>query len=81
MNKNNDSQAAEKTKTSQATWPDFAAGLYDKLSGGGGKITYEFNDLNVFIPARLGNSDHFHWKLSGSISIGTENNENQEGNE
>lgn len=78
--KNNQSNAAEKTKTSEATWPDFAAGLYDKLSGRGSEITYSFDDLNIFIPAKLGQSDHFHWKLTGDIKISTENNDNQETN-
>jgi hypothetical protein len=79
LNKNNSS--AEKTKTSQATWPDFAAGLYDKLSGRGTRITYEFDDLNIFIPAKLGDeSDHFHWKLSGAIMISSEDEVNQEKN-
>ena len=78
MSTKNSSSAAEKTKTQQATWPDFAAGLYDKLSGRGTKITYEFDDLDVFIPSKLGESDHFHWKLNGSIRISTEDEVNQE---
>jgi|GEM_PF-109033 len=80
-NKNNSSNAAEKTKTSQATWPDFAVGLYDKLSGRGAQIKYEFDDLNIFIPAKLGESDHFHWKLSGILNISTKDEVNQEKND
>ncbi len=79
--KSDRSTAAEKTKTKEATWPDFAVGLYDKLSGRGTKITYEFDDLNVFIPSRLGdNSDHFHWKMNGIIHISSQVQVNQENN-
>ncbi|MBA3238418.1 MAG: hypothetical protein H0T62_08760 [Parachlamydiaceae bacterium] len=74
--------SAEKTKTKEATWPDFAAGLYDKLSGRGSQITYEFNDLSLFIPSKLGNeSDHFHWKMDGIVRISTQDNVNQEKND
>lgn len=80
--KSNSSSAAEKTKTKEASWPDFAVGLYDKLSGRGSQITYEFDDLNVFIPAKLGDdSDHFHWKMNGTIRISSENDHNSENND
>lgn len=75
QNKNNTSAAAEKTKTAQATWPDFAAGLYDKLSGKGSQITYEFENLDIFVPSKLGEADHFHWKLNGTIRMSTQDQE------
>ncbi|MBA2727422.1 MAG: hypothetical protein H0U49_04535 [Parachlamydiaceae bacterium] len=81
INKNDQSNSAEKTKTQQATWPDFAAGLYDKLSGRGSQITYEFDDLNIFIPAKLGETDHFHWKLNGILNISTKDRVNQDSDE
>jgi hypothetical protein len=78
-NRSDQSISAEKTKTKDATWPDFAAGLYDKLSGRGSQITYEFDDLSLFIPAKLGNdSDHFHWKMNGIMRISTQDQVNQE---
>ena len=64
--------AAEKTKTHEATWPDFAVGLCDKLTGRGAEISYEFNDMSLHIPAKLGDSsDHYHWKLQGTLIIRT----------
>lgn len=79
MNKyNNMSVSAEKTKGNQATWPDFAAGLYDKLSGRHCRMTYELQDLDIFVPAKLGESDHFHWKLNGTINISSQDDTNQE---
>lgn len=76
------SSAAEKTKTKEATWPDFAAGLYDKLSGRGSQITYEFDDLSLYIPSKLGDdSDHFHWKMNGTIHISSQDQVNSEQND
>ncbi len=72
--------SAEKTKTSQATWPDFAASLYDKLTGRGANITYEFDDFSFYVPAKLGDeSDHFHWKMNGSLNIRTQDDVNSTG--
>ena len=79
--KSNQSDAAEKTKTKDATWPDFAAALYDKLSGRECQITYEFDNLNLFIPSKLGDTDHFHWKMDGIIRISSKDHVNQENND
>ncbi|MBA3816608.1 MAG: hypothetical protein H0X29_08845 [Parachlamydiaceae bacterium] len=69
--------SAEKTKTSQATWPDFAASLYDKLTGRGANITYDFEDFSINVPSKLGeDSDHFHWKMNGKINIRTHDDVN-----
>lgn len=66
-------KAAEKTKTSEATWPDFFAGLYNKLTGQNAGITYDFNDLNLYIPAKMGEDNgHFHWKVNGSLRVKTD---------
>jgi hypothetical protein len=88
VTKSNQSPKAseEKTKNSQANWPDFAVSLYDKLTGRGAEITYEFDDFNLAIPSKAGKeSDHFHWKMDGIINIRTtdqvnhsENSENAE---
>ncbi len=80
MNKNVRSAAAEKTKTQQATWPDFAVGLYEKLSGRGSKITYELQDMEIFVPAKLGDTDHFQWKLNSVVSISSQDETNEEEN-
>ncbi len=72
---------AEKTKTAQATWPDFMVSLYDKLTGKGAEITYEFQDFSVHIPAKLGeNPGHFHWKIDGTLNIRTSENIQHEQN-
>ena len=32
------------------TWPDLAIGLYDRLTGRGAEIVYEFQDFELLIP-------------------------------
>jgi hypothetical protein len=48
MNDKSTEKIAETT-----TWPDLAIGLYDKLTGRGAEITYEFQELEILIRAAL----------------------------
>ncbi len=52
------------------TWPDLAIELYDRLTGRGAEITYEFDNMEVWIPSGTGEAaDHAHWKFNGSIKV------------
>jgi len=54
------------------TWPELAVGLYDKLTGRGAEITYEFDNFELFVPSRAGdNPDYAHWRMHGSVKIRT----------
>jgi len=54
------------------TWPELAIGLYDKLTGRNAEITYEMNNLEVFVPSGTGESAaQAKWKLNGTIKIRT----------
>lgn len=54
------------------TWPDLAIGLYDKLTGRGAEITYQFEDLQVAIPAGTDpNAASAKWTLNGTLKIRT----------
>lgn len=54
------------------SWPDVAIGLYDKLTGRGAEITYEFQDLEVVVPSKAGDgAEHANWKLNGLLKIRT----------
>jgi len=35
------------TSENTTTWTDLAIGLYDRLTGRGAEITYEFNNMEV----------------------------------
>ena len=52
------------------TWPELAAALYDKLTGRGAEITYEFEHMSVSVPS--GTSDgasHAKWHIDGILKI------------
>jgi len=53
-------------------WPDLAIGLYDRLTGRGAEIVYEFADMSIQIPSGTGsNAEHAEWKLNGTMKIRT----------
>jgi len=52
------------------TWPELAIGLYERLTGRGAEITYEFEDMRIDVPDRIGeNADHAQWGLDGTVRI------------
>ncbi|WP_336036465.1 hypothetical protein [Halobacterium yunchengense] len=55
-----------------STWPELAIGLYDRLTGRGAEIVYEFEDMTVDVPSKVGDdADHAHWRLDGTVRITT----------
>lgn len=60
------------TTTDPQTWPDLAIGLYDKLTGRGAEISYEFDDFEVMVPSQAKeNASSAQWKLNGTLKIRT----------
>jgi len=58
------------------TWPDLAISLYDRLTGRGAEITYEFEDMEVEVPSKVGaDADHATWRVDGTVRITTEESE------
>lgn len=56
-------------------WPELAIGLYDKLTGRGAEITYEFEHMEVWVPSGTGeNAVSAKWKLNGTLKIRTRDN-------
>jgi hypothetical protein len=54
------------------TWPDLAIGLYDRLTGRGAEITYEFEDFELLIPSSASaDATHARWRMSGLLKIRT----------
>ncbi|MEM1127150.1 MAG: hypothetical protein AAGI71_10910 [Bacteroidota bacterium] len=63
------------TKEDTRTWPELAIGLYDKLTGRGAEITYEFDNFDLYVPSGTGDKvEHAHWKMNGAIRIRTRDN-------
>lgn len=64
--------ANTKTPENTTTWPELAIGLYDKLTGRGAEITYEFDNFELFVPSSAtGAEEHAKWKMNGVIRIRT----------
>jgi hypothetical protein len=54
------------------TWPELAIDLYDKLTGRGAEITYEFENLDIFVPSSAtAEATHAKWRLNGILRIRT----------
>jgi len=54
------------------TWPELAIGLYERLTGRGAEITYEFEDMQVDVPDKVGeDADHARWRLDGTLTVRT----------
>jgi hypothetical protein len=64
------------TNPDTTTWPDLAIGLYDKLTGRGAEITYEFNGLEISVPSSAStDARHATWRLNGTVKIRTKDAE------
>lgn len=54
------------------TWPDFAEGLYEKLTGRGSQISYHFDDMIVEVPRDTSaGAPRATWRLHGKLHIST----------
>jgi hypothetical protein len=61
---------AEQTGTT--TWPELGMSLYEALTGKGAEITYEFNNLEVYVPsAASASAVHAKWIINGIMKIRT----------
>ena len=52
------------------SWPELAISLYDKLTGRNAEITYEADDMEVWVPSGFGDdASHAKWKVNGTLKI------------
>ena len=59
-----------------STWPDLAIGLYDKLTGRGAEITYEFDHFELQVPSGANETaTHATWRMNGTLRIRTRDTE------
>jgi hypothetical protein len=55
------------------TWPELAIGLYDCLTGRGAEITYQFENMEVYVPSSASeHAVHAKWKVNGLLKIRTQ---------
>jgi hypothetical protein len=58
--------------TNTTNWPDLAISLYDRLTGRGAEIIYEFDNLEVAVPSDASNNAAYaKWKFNGILRIKT----------
>ena len=58
-------------------WPELAIGLYDRLTGRGAEITYEFDKMEVAVPSNASDdASYANWKLNGTLRIRTRDTKN-----
>jgi hypothetical protein len=51
-------------------WSELAITLYDKLTGRNAEITYEADDVEVWVPSGVGDDvTHAKWKVNGALRI------------
>jgi hypothetical protein len=70
------SDLPEETIDETTNWPDLALALYDRLTGRGATITYEFEDMEVDVPSKVGeDADYARWRVDGTVRITTSEEE------
>jgi hypothetical protein len=68
-----DAETTEERIDETTTWPDLAISLYDRLTGRGAEIIYEFEDMEVEVPSGTGeDAEHARWRLDGELRVSTE---------
>ncbi len=51
-------------------WSELAISLYDKLTGRNAEISYEADDMEVWVPSGVGEqASHAKWKINGTLKI------------
>lgn len=51
-------------------WSELAISLYDKLTGRNAEISYEADNMEVWVPSGVGEeASHARWKVNGTLKI------------
>ncbi len=52
------------------TWSELAISLYEKLTDRDAEITYEADDMEIWVPSGIGeDATHAKWKVNGALKI------------
>lgn len=58
-------------------WPELAISLYDKLTGRGAEISYNFENFELHVPSSASDDAvHAKWKMNGTIRVTTRDTAN-----
>jgi hypothetical protein len=70
------SETPEERIDETTSWPQLAIGLYDRLTGRGAEIAYEFEDMEIQVPSGTGeDAEHAEWHVDGTVRITTRERE------
>ena len=51
-------------------WSELAISLYEQLTDRNAEITYEADDVEIWVPSGIGNdASHAKWKVNGALKI------------
>ena len=51
-------------------WSELAISLYEKLTERDAEISYEADDMEVWVPSGVGeDASHAHWKINGTLRV------------
>jgi hypothetical protein len=51
-------------------WSELAISLYDKLTARNAEISYELDNMEVWVPSGVGDdAHHARWKVNGNLRI------------
>ncbi|CAH1000355.1 hypothetical protein LEM8419_01508 [Neolewinella maritima] len=62
------------------TWPELAIGLFDKLTGRGAEISYEFENFELDVPSGTNSEQTAKWKMNGTLRVRTSDDTSRNGN-
>lgn len=52
------------------TWPDLAIALFDRLRSRDAEITYEADNMEIWVPSGVGDDAvHAKWVVNGALKI------------
>lgn len=67
-----DTETPEERIDETTTWPDLAISLYDRLTGRGAEIIYDFEDMEIDVPSGTGEDvQHAKWRVDGELRVTT----------
>lgn len=56
--------------TTEKEWADLAISLYDRLTGRGSEISYNFDDMEIKVPSGTQDkSSYANWRINGTLKI------------
>lgn len=57
-----------------SSWSELVTSIYQKLTEKNAELTYEFENMEIFVPSGVGpDATHAQWKVNGILKIRAKN--------